>query len=131
MNMKRFIFSAIAILVFVFLFEFLVHGVLLQGIYMETAHLWRTQEESPMIFMFLSQLGFSLMAAFIFTRHFEAKGMGEGVRYGLMIGLLLGSIQVGTYCYMPIPGMLTAAWVLAALVKGLGSGVIASLVYRK
>ena len=130
MNIKRFIISSIAVFVFVFLFEWLFHGVILKGIYDQTAQLWRPEGEHQMVYLFLSQICFSVIAAFIFTRNYEGKGIGEGFRYGLYVGLVLGSVQLATYCYMPIPLVLTLGWVAAGMLKGLGSGIVSSLVYR-
>lgn len=131
MNKKRYVISLFVVFVFVALYEFLAHGVLLMGLYEQTAALWRPQEESNMVFMFLSQLGFAAVFAYIFTLHYEDRGVGEGVRFGLYIGILLGTIEIGTYCYMPIPMVLMLSWVLVSLLKGLGSGVVVALVYRR
>ncbi|MDP3920404.1 MAG: hypothetical protein Q8R76_06330 [Candidatus Omnitrophota bacterium] len=83
------------------------------------------------LFILLSELLFAVMISLIFTLHYEGKGFGEGVRYGLYAGWLVGSIQLGSYCYMPIPLALTLAWVAAEVIKGLGAGVILALTYRK
>jgi len=131
MNKKRYVISSFVVFVFVFLYEFLVHGFLLKDIYMQTAQLWRSEEEYKMIFTLISQLGFSAVLAYIFTLHYEGKGIGEGIRFGLYIGMLLGSIEIGTYSYMPIPMVLMLSWVLVSLLKGLGTGVVLSLVYKR
>ena len=131
MNKKRYVISLFVVFVFVFLYEFLVHWFLLKDVYTQTAQLWRPEEEMNMFFMFISQLGFSAVIAYIFTLHYEDKGIGEGIRFGLCMGLLLGSIDIATYAYMPIPMVLTLSWVLASLLKGLGSGVVVSLVYKR
>ena len=131
MNTKRYVISLLVVFVFVFLYEFLVHWFLLKEIYTQTAQLWRPEEEMNMFFMFMSQLSFSAVIAYIFTLHYEGKGIGEGIRFGLCMGLLLGSIDIATYSYMPIPMVLTLSWVLASLLKGLGSGVVLSLVYKR
>ena len=131
MNKKRYVISLFVVFVFVFLYEFLVHWFLLKDIYTQTAQLWRPEEEMNMFFMFMSQIGFSAVIAYIFTLHYEDKGIGEGIRFGLCMGLLLGSIDIATYAYMPVPMVLTLSWVLASLLKGLGSGVVLSLVYKR
>jgi len=131
MNKQRYVISLFVVFVFVSLYEFLVHGFLLKGIYTQTAALWRPEGEGNMLFIFASQFGFSAVLAYIFTLNYEGKGIGEVVRFGLYIGMLLGSIVIGTYCYMPIPMVLMLSWVLASLLKGLGSGVILSLVYKR
>ncbi len=131
MNKQRYFISVLVTFVFVFLYEFLVHGFLLMDLYTQTKELWRPEEEANMLFMFMSQLGFSAVMAYIFTLNYEGKGVGEGVRFGLCIGMLIGSIEIGTYCYMPIPMVLMLSWVLVSLLKGLGSGVVLSLVYKQ
>jgi len=123
--------AIVAVFAFVFAFEYLFHGILLQGLYEQTASVWRPKEEHSMVFLFLSEILFSAVAVYFFTRNYEAKGIGEGVRFGLLVGLLLGSVEIATYCYLPIPFALTGAWVIAAILKGLGAGVVSSLVYKQ
>ena len=131
MNKQKYVISVLVTFIIVALYEFLVHGQLLMGLYTQTKEIWRPQEESNMLFMFASQLSFAAVMAYIFTLHYEGKGIGEGVRFGLCIGMLLGSIEIATYCYMPIPMVLMLSWVVVSLLKGLGSGVVLSLVYRR
>ena len=130
MNVPRFIISSIVVFVFVFLFEFLFHGVFLTGLYEETTHLWRPVGERNMAFILMSQIFFSFIAVFIFTRNVEGKGICEGFRFGLYLGLVLGSLQLATYFYLPIPLTLTLGWVAAGVLKGLGSGIVSSLIYK-
>lgn len=131
MNVKRYVISVIAVFVFVFAYEFLVHGYLLKCIYEQTAELWRSHEEHKMIFILLSYICFAAVAAYIFTCNYEGKGIGEGARFGLYIGLLLGSVEIGTYSYLPISLILMVSWVAAAILKGVGSGIVLSLTYKK
>lgn len=131
MNKQRYVISVLVMFVFVFFYDFLVHGFLLNDIYAQTKELWRPEEEYNMFVMTMSQLGFSAVLAYIFTLNYEGKGIGEGIRFGLYMGMLLGVIEIGKYSYMPIPMVLMLSWVLAALLIGLGSGVVLSLVYKR
>lgn len=131
MNTQRFAISVVAVFIFVFVLEFVVHGILLKETYESLAHLWRPEAEMKSAFMFISQILFSIMISFIFTRNFEGKGVQEGVRFGVMIGLLLGSIDIATYCYMPIPLTLTLSWFGASVLKCLGAGVLLTFTYKK
>jgi len=83
-----------------------------------------------MIDLFLSRLWFAIMVVVIFSRNCEGKGVGEGVRYGILIGLLMAAPQLATYCYLPMPLSLTLSWVAGSALKGLGAGIVASLVFR-
>ena len=129
MNFKRCAMATVAAFVFVFLYDMLVHGYLLMSMYNETTHLWRPMEEHKMTFMCLSQLAYSGMAAYIFTVNYEDGGVPEGIRFGLLIGCMVGSIQIGTQSYMPIPLALTVSWVVQEIIRGLGTGIVLSLVY--
>jgi len=131
MNTKRFLVSWAAVFAFVFFYEYLLHGQLLVGMYEQTAHLWRSAEDSKMEFIFISQILFAALVTFLFTRNYENKGVKEGLRFGFYLGLLLGVIEIGKYCYMPIPGNLVLSWMVGVIVEGIGAGVVVSLVYRE
>ncbi|MGH1375121.1 MAG: hypothetical protein ACRBCK_02130 [Alphaproteobacteria bacterium] len=132
-NIMRFLAIIFAGFVFVFAFDFGYHAILLEGQYMATAHLWRPQETMEEFFLFamLCQLAYIIALAFVFTRHYEGKGIGEGVRFGLAIGGLLGVAQFGIYPYLPIPFTLAALWAIGTVVQITGLGIIFALVYRK
>ncbi len=131
MNIKRYLIAVLATFVAVFATDFIIHGVLLTDLYMKTAQLWRPQEEYLMSYMFISQLTFTAVFVFIFTRNFEGKGIGEGLRFGFYIGLLFATMNIGMYSYMPIPCSLIVAWIVASIAKGLITGAVTSLVYKK
>jgi hypothetical protein len=133
MNIKRYAITAIALFVFTTAFDFLVHGILLKEAYTSTSNLWRPEAEmeSYMGLMFLTQLAFSAAFAFIFTRNYEGRGIGEGARYGLYLGGLLAILEVQRYCYLPVPFSLPLSWALSAIVWGVLAGVILSLLYRE
>ena len=131
LNKKSFSFCVVAGFIFVFLFEMLVHGFALMGMYEQTQHLWRGPEDMNMPFMAAMQFIFVIITAFIFTRHYEGKGIGEGVRFGAYIGLLLGFVMLSFYAFMPIPFALALCWFFASLFETIGLGVIYALLYKK
>ena len=113
-----------------FAFEFVVHGVLLKGMYVETVHLWRTEEDSKMLFITMDQIVFSLVAAFFFTKICDTEFFkNNGLRYRLLLGLILASPTIASYCYMPVPFTLWISWVGAETLKGLGAGISIAFVY--
>lgn len=132
MNTKRFTIAAIVLFIFTFAFDFLVHGVLLQNTYKATANMWRPESEMQnfMGLMFATQLAFSVMFAFVFTRNYEGNGIGEGARYGIYIGILFAIIEAQKYCYMPVPLSLPLTWAASVLVWGILGGMILSLLYK-
>ena len=129
-NCKRWAACVVAVFAFVFLFEWVLHGNLLKTIYESTPELWRGHDEHQMWAYILGTAVYALAICCIFTKNFEGKGIGEGLRFGLMMGVLVGSIQIATFCYMPISLTRMLAWVGAEVVKGLGAGVLLSLIYK-
>ncbi len=133
MNVKRYFLASLASFVFIFLFEFLFHGNILMPAYERTAHLWRSSDQMQqfMHWMLISQILKAFVVGFIFTRHYEGKGLVEGIRFGSMIGLLLGVMQFSTYAYMPIPFGLALSWFIGSFIEALGVGIILALIYKK
>lgn len=117
---------------FSFALDFIVHNHLLMPFYEQTASLWRPPETMARYFLWMlgHQFLFVALAAFIFTRHYERKGVPEGLRYGLLLGLLAGVMSSASYAWMPIPLSLAVCWFVLELVRGLGLGVIFALLYR-
>ena len=60
-------------------------------------------DDQKMVAMMLSQLFFSIAFVFLFSKNYEAKGVSEGARFGLYAGLLIATLDIGAYCYLPIP----------------------------
>ena len=133
MNLKRFAIAVFAIFVFTAVFDFLIHGMLLQETYAATAGLWRSESEfeNVMWLMTLTQLLFACGFAFLFTRNYEGKGVGEGLRYGLYIGFLFAIIDIQKFVYTPVDFSLPLAWAVSSIVWGILAGIILSLLYKE
>lgn len=132
MFLKRFIISSVAVFVFIFVFDIVFHGKLLIELYQDTESLWRSPDEMQEYFEWalLSQMLLAIMCVWIFSRHYENKGLGEGARFGLYVGVFMGVLQFGSYPYMPISFVLAMAWFFGAVIQGLGIGLTLSHIYR-
>jgi len=132
MNTKRFISAIIAVFTFVFIYEWILHGGLLAGIYESTPALWRTKAEMPryMIWLMLGQLVFTIMFCYIFLKGYENKGLMEGVRYGILIGLLFIGPDMIFYAVQPLPVNLVVYWCIGGLIEMTIAGVILAAIYK-
>jgi hypothetical protein len=132
MNTKRYALAAVAVFAFIFLFEWVWHGILLKDMYQKTMSVWRPEADMMHFFPLgiLIKAAIALILTFIFTRHYEGGGLSEGLRFGTYIGLLLAVMNAGWYPYLPVPAMLAALWAAGGLIMGLGVGAVASLVYK-
>lgn len=129
-NIPRFLISVIAGFIFVFAYDYIVHGIVLADIYAETPELWRGPENMIIAWMTAGQFLIVLITLFIFTRHYEDKGLAEGIRFGGMFGCLFAVTMAMPYAWMPISLLLAIYSAASGLMQGLGLGILYALTYR-
>lgn len=115
---KRNLIPFIAAFVFIFGFDWVYHGILLEGMYAETAHLWRPQEELDSMMPWC--IGFHLLYTGLIAALYcfaAPATMNKALRLGLLLGALVGFINAAAYIHMPMPGTLAVAWLVGALVQ--------------
>ena len=133
MNTKRLILACVVVFVFVFGFEWVFHGVLLQETYAQTASLWRPESEMQQHFawLVLGQLLLSVMFCVIYAvRHGANGGVGQGIGYGVLVALLLTSPTLISYAVQPLPISLIGSWVVGRIIQLVIAGAILGAVYR-
>ncbi len=132
-NIPRYVLTTVTGFIFLFATDYLIHGTILKDIYAETAELWRPESDMKtyLPFMLAGQFLIAAITAFIFTRNYEGKGFQEGVRFGILLGLLFSVMMSISYVWLPISLLLAIYWACAGLMQGLGLGIIFSLTYRK
>ncbi len=132
-NKKSFIITMVAVLIFLMFAEWVIHGHLLKGIYTDTASLWRTDEQmkSMCIWMFVGYILLAKYFTFIYARGCENGGVAEGLRFGVLAGLLLSSGAFMWYVILPISQALMWYWVAATMFEAIVAGMIAGAIYKK
>ncbi len=129
----RFWLSVLVVFVAYTIIEFILHTQILSGAYEATKELWRPEEEmnQMMGIMWIGTLVFSFFFVFLFSKGYEGKGIGEGLRFGFYIGLMFAvPMALATYSCMPVTGGLAAAWLIGGVVENIVAGVLLSLVYK-
>jgi hypothetical protein len=131
--MNKLIKTTIAVFATIWVTDFLIHGVLLKGMYANSAYLWRPEMvmKSYMGFMFFGQLVIAAAFTWIFSHGYKGKGWQEGVRYGVAVGAMAGGTNVIMYAVQPFPFSLVMAWVFLGMVQTSIAGVVATKVYKK
>lgn len=136
MNVKRWLISSVAVFVVFSVVGYVVHGVLLDDIYQQTALVWRSKSDMQSM-MWLMSIGtaiVALMFAFLYTKGYERNkpGVWQGLRFGLYIWLLVSvGMAFGWYVVLPIPAALSIYWVISGLIQSLLAGVVVGLVYKE
>jgi len=129
---KKLLLGFVGVFVVVFVLEFIINNYLMMSIYEQTAGLWRPPEEMKMWLVIICQLFFAFFFTFIFSKGYEGKGIGEGIRYGLYVtGLMTIPAAYVSYATMPVPYSLALGWFLYGTVENVVAGSVAALVFGK
>jgi hypothetical protein len=136
MNMKRWLYASAAAFVVLAVLEFVVNGVLLAGIYQQTASVWRPEAEMVSLswLFWLAYLVFAPVFTLIYSQGFESnkEGIGQGLRFGIYVGLLTAiPMNLIWYVVLPIPASLAVYWAIAGMVEMTAMGLTVGLIYKK
>jgi sterol desaturase/sphingolipid hydroxylase (fatty acid hydroxylase superfamily) len=132
-NLVRYTLAILIGYAFLFGFDFVWHGKLLMPMYEETSELWRAQDTMKdfMSWSMLTSVLLVVVTATLYLFKHEGKGIAEGLRFGGLIGLIIGLLTMKSYAYMPISITLALGWGAHGLILGFGLGVIFSLIYKE
>ncbi len=135
MNQKKFWIAFIVIFVVYEITNFIVHGLILGPAYMndDVAPLFRPQEvlESTSWLRLFTELVWSFFFIFIFVKGYENKGILEGVKFGIYIGLFYSFVWAyQSYWMYPMPYSLALEWFIFGLIQCVILGIIAAMVYK-
>ena len=135
MNQKKCWLSVIAVVGVLFVTDFVIHGILLKGAYEATASLWRPMEvmHSMMWTMWVIYIVNGMVLPYIYSKGFEAgkSPVGQGLRFGLVIGLLMATgMSLGTYFMIAIPVSLAVSWFVGGMVQYALVGLALGAIYK-
>ncbi len=131
MNTKKFLLASLAVFITLYLLDFVIHSLLLGSVYESMQEVWRPDMMDKMWIMILTGIIFSLLFVYIFSKGYEGKGIVEGAKYGLIIGLvvyLVGSYN--QYVVYPLPYSLVVKWFIYGTIELIIAGIVLALVYK-
>ncbi len=118
--------------VFIFVFGFVWHGILMKPAYMETAALWRTDPDFMSHFWVLL-LGHAVLA-FAFTGLYVSKvgaqGVGTGFGYGIVFGIFCVGIDLIRFAVEPLTPKILWMWIAGSLISFAITGALVGAIYR-
>jgi hypothetical protein len=131
MNVKRFVLATIAVFIFFQITAFIIHGLILNPIYQQMADVWRPDMMSKMWIMYITSLIFSFVFVYVFSKGYENRGIGEGIRFGIIMGLLILVVGMfNQYAVYLIPFSLALKWFISGMIEYIIAGIIVSLIYK-
>ena len=110
--------------------EAIVNMVILSSAYQSTMSVWRPDMMSKKWIFHVVMLVGMFFFAFIFSKGYENKGIIEGVRYGIYIGIWLSVGKAyGTYAMIAIPYSLALQWFIYGVLEYVIAGVVLAFVF--
>lgn len=123
----------IVVFVVMQIYGYLIHSVGMTGVYESLASIFRPEAEMMgMMWMMTVGSAFSLLVfCYIFTFGAEGKGVMEGVRYGLWMGLFLAiPTAVDQYVVYPLTGEVAVIWFVTGVAGLVIAGAIFAAIYK-
>ena len=130
--MKRFILAFIAAYIFIFLWGWLLNGVLLKDIYAQTPNLWRSQSEMMSLFHWIIIGQALIVFAFImiYASGFADGGVIAGIQLGVLVEIAAIGMRMGFYAVQPIPGKLILYGSVSGIIEMIIVGAIIGAIYK-
>jgi len=133
MNTQKYIIASVGAAVWLFAYGFVVYGLLLADYFagVTPAALMRPEDQQLIMFIGLGCLIQGLGLGYIFTKNYEAKGVGEGVRFGVLIAIFVIGLYTLMYGIQPytLQGLLSSMAVDGIMY--IGAGAVLALLYKK
>jgi hypothetical protein len=130
--MKKVFIGFVVTFILLELLDILVHGVILMNAYQATQSVWRPDMMQKMWILHIVKIVVAFLVALIFSKGYEGKGIIEGLRYGLYMGLLMSvGMAYGTYAMIAIPYSLALQWFIYGVIEYVIVGAALALVFGK
>lgn len=133
MNTKSFIITCVVLYVVAAVLGYVMHEMWLGATYDALADIWRPEAEmqDKQWIMFITGAVWVVIFTYMFVRGREGRGVMEGVRYGVLIGLFYHlTMAYDSYVVYPIPYTLALQWFIGGLITAVILGVVAALIYK-
>ena len=130
--LKKYVLAVVVVFIAIELMNMIFHGVLLSGLYKESAAIWRPDMMKYMWIMYISTICQSIGFVYIYYKLVSGKSPFRGVWYGLSFGFTVGAGMGGaTYGMIAMPGALAVSWFCGSVVIFGIAGWIAALIIKE
>ena len=130
--MKKILIGFVVTFILLEVLDILVHGVILMSAYQATQNVWRPDMMQKMWILHIVKIVAAFLITFIFSKGYEGKGMMEGMRFGLYMGVLMSmGMAYGTYAMIAIPYSLALQWFIYGVIEYIIVGIGLALVFGK
>lgn len=122
--------SFLAVYVFIFVYEFVFHGVIIKPWYEETIHLWRGEKDCIMPALLGGQLLFAAALTAFYALGIKGSSLRDGLRFGALLAALVVAQHVMMHGVAPYPLKMTLGWIAGNGLEMLLVGAILGALHR-
>lgn len=136
MDTKKYLIASIVVFVVYSALAILIHQLLLAADYTQATLAAALRSEQAFLqrmpMLYLGNLIFALAFCFIYARGYEAakSWLGQGLRYGLLVGTLVAPFAITEYVVYPVPGALLLKWLAFGYLQVVLAGLAGAAIYR-
>ena len=131
MNWTKFFIAFIAAFVWIFVFGWVYHGMLMHNTYAAMSTMMRPAADVQFPILVLGQIVMAFFFTLIFVRGFgSGGGIGGGFRYGLLLALLLCGLDLIDYAVEPLTTSVLFAWWVGGIIELSVAGAIVGAIYK-
>lgn len=133
MNVKRYVIASLVVAAVAFILDSIIRMVILEEVYSKYPQLMGSANQLCRFFWIyiIGLLALGFLMGYIFIKGYENKGIGEGLRFGLLMGLFL---WFPTFCvfvtFMPYPKVYDIVLPLAGVIQCVIYGILFSVFYK-
>lgn len=130
---KTFWLGFLAIYIVYQILSYLTHNVLLAEHYALLSEVFRPAYEMEEMswLLYVSSAIYLYLFCQIFTLAYRGKGIAEGVRFGLLLGLFFSvPFAIDSYVVYPITPAIAAIWFMTGVISFMIAGAIFAAIYR-
>ena len=131
---KKFWIGFVAVFVALSVTDFLIHAVILSATYQAEPmkSLMRPDMMSKLWIYYVVYAFISFFFTLIFSKGYEGKGIGEGLRFGFYVGMLMATpMAYASYAMYPMPYSLALQWFIYGVIQYIILGIVVAAVYGK
>ncbi|MEW6026282.1 MAG: hypothetical protein AB1599_03180 [Planctomycetota bacterium] len=131
MNIKRYLLASLVAYIVKQVTTFIIHGVIITGEYTALGQIWRPDMMNWMWLFNVLDIPSILLITYIFVKGYENKGIMEGVRFGLILGILMWiGGAFANWITFPITLSLAVKWFVFGVLQMVITGIVLTLIYK-
>jgi hypothetical protein len=111
--------------------NYAIHGLILMKTYQSLENIFRADMMQKVWITYVTSLILSFLFVYIFSKGYEGRGIAEGARYGLLIGLIMNVAGMfNQYVVYQIPLSVIVQWFIYGVVQFVIIGIVAAALYK-